>query len=203
MVKWLLVALLTVPLVDAAVLVWVGLQIGWPVTVLLVVLTALIGTLLVRAEGRRTIRKIQRSLAEGKPPTNELIDGGMLIAAGALLLTPGLVTDLIGFLFILPLTRIPIRMVLKSRVIVPRIDAETGGFATGRVYTAGFPSDGGRQDVDPSDFDLGDHPGTKADDDRSADQTGAGTVDLGEDEYDVTGPSNGDSPDDADRDRNP
>lgn len=150
MVKWLFAALLAVPLVDAAVLVFVGTRIGWLPTVLLVVLTAFLGALLVRAEGRRTLRSIQQQLARGSMPADSLIDGGLLIAAGALLLTPGLVTDLIGFLLAVPISRAPIRSVLKTRIIVPRLDAQTGGFVTGNVYTFGFPAD---DQSDPIDVD--------------------------------------------------
>lgn len=182
MKKRLLVALLLVPLVDAAVLAWLGTAVGWVTVVLLVVLTALVGTLFVHAEGRRTIRGIQRSLRAGQPPTDGLIDGGLIIAAGALLLTPGLVTDLIGFLLVVPLTRMPIRKLLKSRVIVPKLDEKSGGFASGNVYTFGFPEPEATEGVHPEDFDLGPR------------QSGSGgaqredeTVDLGEDEYDVDG----------------
>lgn len=139
MLKWLFAIFLLVPLVDAAVLVYVGTQIGWVLTILLVVLTALVGSLLVRAEGRRTITSIQQKLVRGDPPANNLIDGGLLIAAGALLVTPGLVTDLLGFLFAIPLTRRPIRSALKRWVIIPKLDKKTGGFTTGTVYTYGFP----------------------------------------------------------------
>ncbi len=153
--KLLFAALVAVPLLDAAVLVAVGTQIGWVPTVALVVLTALLGTVFVRAEGRRTLGRLQRSVAAGEPPADELIDGGLLIAAGALLLTPGLLTDTLGFLFVLPFTRTPLRSVLKSRVIVPRLDSTTGGFVTGRVYTSGVPNDSGDDtiDVEPPDDD--------------------------------------------------
>ncbi len=159
--RWLFVAFLIVPLVDAALLVWVGTSIGWVPTVLLVVLTALLGTIFVRAEGRRTLRQLQQSLAAGRPPADELLDGGLLIAAGALLLTPGLLTDALGFLLVLPVTRVPIRSILKERVLVPRLDETTGGFVTGRIYTTGFPtdrageSDGTTIDIDsPDDGDV-------------------------------------------------
>ena len=142
MLRWLFVALLLIPLADIFLLVIVAGFIGWVPTVAIVVLTALIGMLLVRAEGRHTLRKIQRALEGGELPTDEVVDGGLLIAAGAFLLTPGLVTDAIGFLLTIPITRIPIRMVLKRYVIVPLLDRETGGFATGKVYTFGFPDDG-------------------------------------------------------------
>lgn len=131
--------LLLIPLLDAILLVVFGWYFNWVLVVLLVVLTALIGLLLARAEGRHTLRKIQQKTAQGELPTNELIDGGLLLVAGAFLLTPGLVTDAIGFLLVIPLTRYPIRTVLKKYVIVPLADKKTGGFVSGNVYIGGFP----------------------------------------------------------------
>jgi UPF0716 protein FxsA len=139
--RWVFLALLVVPLADALFLVFVAGQLGWELTVALVVLTALLGTLFVRAEGRATLKRIQRSMAKGEPPTDELVDGGLLIAAGAFLLTPGLVTDALGFLLVFPVTRIPFRWAVKKWVIVPTLDSKTGGFASGNVYTFGFPGD--------------------------------------------------------------
>ena len=141
--RTLLALLLVVPLADALFLVFVATRLGWVVTVGLVVLTAILGMLLLRAEGRATLARVQRKLARGEPPTDELLDGGLLIAAGAFLLTPGLVTDAIGFLLALPLTRVPIRMAVKRYVVVPYVDSETGGFATGNVYIGGFPGGDG------------------------------------------------------------
>jgi UPF0716 protein FxsA len=140
--RTLLALLLVVPLVDALFLIVVATRLGWPVTVALVVLTAVLGMLLLRAEGRATLARIQRKAAQGKPPTDELLDGGLLIAAGAFLLTPGLVTDAVGFLFALPLSRVPIRVALKKYVVVPYIERETDGFLSGNVYIGGFPNDG-------------------------------------------------------------
>ena len=131
--------LLLIPLLDAILLVVFGWYFNWVLVVLLVVLTALVGMLLVRAEGRHTMRKIQRKAASGEAPTNELLDGAMLLVAGAFLLTPGLVTDAIGLLLVVPLTRYPIRTLLKKFVIVPYADKKTGGFVTGNVYVGGFP----------------------------------------------------------------
>ncbi|SEQ91804.1 FxsA family protein [Natrinema salaciae] len=169
MLRWIF-ALLLIPFLDAVLLAVIVTQFGflsWVGMILLVVLTGLIGMLLVRAEGRRTIRKMQRSMAQGKPPTDELLDGGLLIAAGAFLLTPGLVTDAIGFLLAVPLTRIPIRAALKRFVIVPYADKKTGGFASGQVWTFGFPN----QET------AGE----------SAESTAGGTYDLGDDAYTVNG----------------
>ena len=140
--RTLLALLLVVPLVDALFLIVVAEQFGWPTTVALVVLTAVLGMLLLRAEGRATLARVQRKLARGEPPTDELLDGGLLIAAGAFLLTPGLVTDAVGFLLALPLSRVPIRVALKKYVVVPYIERETDGFFSGNVYIGGFPDDG-------------------------------------------------------------
>lgn len=141
--KRLLALSLLIPLLDSLFLVFVATQLlSWQLTVALVVLTALVGMLLVRAEGRHTVGKIQTDLARGEVPTNSLVDGGLLIAAGAFLLTPGLLTDTIGFLLVLPPSRYVFRTVVKKWVLTPYLDKKTGGFATGNVYTFGFPNPG-------------------------------------------------------------
>lgn len=155
--RWAVAALLLVPLADAALLVVVADALGWVTTVALVVLTALLGTLLVRAEGRHTLRAIRRDVARGDPPTDRLVDGGLLIAAGAFLLTPGLVTDAIGFLLAVPVTRYPVREAVKRYVVTPYLDARTGGFVTGGVWTAGFPDgDDDTLDLDPESYRVDD-----------------------------------------------
>lgn len=134
-----LALLLLVPLLDSLFLVFVATQIGAPLTVLIVILTALLGLLLVRAESRHTIRKTQQKLATGEVPTDELLDGAFLLVAGALTITPGLVTDVLGILLVVPVTRAPIRWAVREKVVVPYIDSKSGGFATGNVYINGFP----------------------------------------------------------------
>jgi UPF0716 protein FxsA len=164
----IIAVLLLIPLMDMVVLVLVAGWIGTVPTVALVVLTALIGMLLVRAEGRHTLRRIREKVAKGQSPTDELLDGGLLIAAGAFLLTPGLVTDALGLLLVLPPTRYLIREATKRWVVVPIADAKSGGFVTGGVYTGGFPGGSGDQpreggpsgaydlDEDAYDVDVGD-----------------------------------------------
>ena len=161
--KRILLVLLLIPLLDALFLVVVADFLGWQLTVLLVVLTALVGMLFVRAEGRRTIRRLQRTIAEGRMPTDELMDGAFLIAAGAFLLTPGLVTDALGFLFVIPPTRYVFRTIVKRLIVTPYLDKKTGGFVSGDVYTFGFPGpdeEGGRDD------DVVDVGGGRIDEDR-------------------------------------
>jgi len=138
--KRALFGLLLIPLLDALFLVYVASQLGPVLTVALVVLTALVGTLFVRAEGRHTIRRLQKAVGEGDVPTDELTDGALLIAAGAFLLTPGLVTDTLGFLLAFPPSRILVREAVQKWVVKPYVEKKTGGFASGNVYTFGFPN---------------------------------------------------------------
>lgn len=140
MLKRLLAGLLLIPLLDALFLVFVAGVLGWKLTVALVVLTALLGLLFVRAEGRHTIRRIQQSAGHGEVPTNSLLDAGLLLVAGAFLLTPGLVTDTLGILLVVPPTRYVVREAAKRWVILPYLDKKTGGFVSGDVYTFGFPN---------------------------------------------------------------
>jgi len=186
---------LLVPLADVLLLVVLAtglgpVMIGPAATVALVVLTALLGLLVVRAEGRHTVRKIQRKLARGEPPTDELLDGAFLLVAGALMLTPGLVTDLLGLVLVLPPTRYPIRVVVKRYVVTPYLDGKTDGFATGNVYVGGFPGGGngtgGFEGGFPGDGGAG--PGAGPGPDASG--RDGGTVEMGADEYefeDVSG----------------
>ncbi|MFB6139416.1 MAG: FxsA family protein [Halosimplex sp.] len=171
-----LALLLLVPLLDSLFLVFVATQIGAPLTILVVVLTALLGLLLVRAESRHTVRKIQRKLAAGELPTDELLDGAFLLVAGALTLTPGLVTDALGILLVVPFTRAPIRWVVREKVIVPYLDRKSGGFGTGNVYIGGFPFD-----------QSGQGPGGTGPTGTSGD-----TYDLDDDAYDVDFDDDGD-----------
>ncbi|PSQ24827.1 membrane protein FxsA [Halobacteriales archaeon QS_9_67_15] len=172
--------LLLIPLLDSLFLVFVATQIGAPLTVLLVVLTALLGLLLVRAESRHTIRGIQRKLAAGELPTDELLDGAFLLVAGALTITPGLVTDALGILLVVPVTRAPIRWAVREKVIVPYMDEKSGGFATGNVYIGGFPfgGDGRGPGAGPRAGSPGPGPGGPG-------PTSGDAYDLDEDAYEV------------------
>tara|TARA_B100001750_G_C15425289_1_gene555190 strand:- start:433 stop:795 length:363 start_codon:yes stop_codon:yes gene_type:complete len=91
-------------------------MVGLLVTASVVIITAFIGLLLVRSEGTHTIRKLLGKLETRESPTDQIIDGILIIVAGVCLLTPGLVTDLIGFILVLPPTRYPIRLGIKGRV---------------------------------------------------------------------------------------
>ncbi|MCC2617103.1 FxsA family protein [Aestuariibacter halophilus] len=93
------------PIVEISLLIQVGEQIGGWNTVLIVILTAIIGAYLVRSEGLATLQAAQAKLNSGAMPGEEMAQGLLLLVAGVLLVTPGFVTDALGLLFTVPLTR--------------------------------------------------------------------------------------------------
>ena len=98
----LLVLFITVPLLEIYLLIQVGSVIGAPLTIVLVVVTAVIGASLVRSQGLSTLQRVQTTLAHNELPAGPLLEGALILLAGALLLTPGLVTDAIGFVCLIP-----------------------------------------------------------------------------------------------------
>lgn len=104
-----------VPLVELFILIKIGGHIGALNTILLVIFTVLLGAMLVRMEGLRTLRQIQSSLAQGQLPAEELIDGVLIFAGGILLLTPGVLTDLGALILLLPYTRMHFKRWLRRR----------------------------------------------------------------------------------------
>jgi UPF0716 protein FxsA len=130
------ILLLLVPIAEIAAFILVGGWIGlWP-TLGLVVASAVIGVLLLRRQGLGALRRIQAETAAGRVPAGELLDGVMIVAAGLLLLLPGLLTDLAGYLLFVPAVRRAVRAFLAARVAV-------------RVRTAGRRSPSGAGGRDP------------------------------------------------------
>ncbi|WP_214323969.1 FxsA family protein [Nonomuraea sediminis] len=101
----LFLAFLVVPVLEIWVLIQVGSVIGGWTTVALLIADSLLGAWLVRREGRRAWRALQEALQSGRMPDRELADGGLILVGGALLLTPGFLTDIAGFACVLPFTR--------------------------------------------------------------------------------------------------
>ena len=126
MTQLLFIVFLVVPLVEMWLLIEVGSVIGAIWTVILVVLTAMIGAALVRAQGLATLSRSQAQLRAGELPAVEMFEGVALIVAGALLLTPGFFTDMVGFtLLVPPLRRRLIRTVMERRFIHPTLSPGT------------------------------------------------------------------------------
>lgn len=103
-------AFILVPIVEIALLIHVGGLIGVWQTIALIVITAVIGAALLRAQGLRTLREAQESLNRNEMPVAELFDAACLLVAGVLLLTPGFVTDAFGFLLFVP----PMRRLVRG-----------------------------------------------------------------------------------------
>lgn len=115
MLFYLLLIFIVVPFVELALLLKLADLTSWWHTLLLVIVTGVLGTWLARSEGVRTYRKIQQSLSAGQMPTDSLLDAAMIFVAGALLLTPGILTDLLGFSLLVPFTRLLYRRWLVQR----------------------------------------------------------------------------------------
>lgn len=102
---WLFVLLVVVPIIEIVLFIKIGGLIGLLPTIAIVILTALLGSWLLRREGLAALARLEAALARGQDPSPALIDGVLILAAGLLLLTPGFFTDTLGFLLLLPPTR--------------------------------------------------------------------------------------------------
>ncbi len=119
---WLLVAFIAVPLIEIALFIQVGGVIGlWP-TLLIVVLTAVVGTGILRMQGALALANLRQSFSELEDPSEPLAHGAMILFAGALLLTPGFFTDAVGFALLIPPVRQRVLAFLRTRVKVQRFD---------------------------------------------------------------------------------
>jgi UPF0716 protein FxsA len=143
----LVLLFIAVPNVEIYVIIQVGQAIGALWTILLLVADSILGSMLMRAQGRAAWRRFNEAIAAGRVPAREVLDGVLVIFGGALLLTPGFVTDIFGLTFLLPPTRAVIRGVLVRRV--------AGGFVVARPGSArprapgGGDVDGTASEVDP------------------------------------------------------
>ena len=118
---WLLVvAFVTVPLIEIWAILQVGRAIGPWWTIGLLVLSGVIGGWLVKREGGRAWRALREAIGRGRMPARELADGALVLVGGTLMLTPGFLTDTVGILLILPATR-PVARRLLTRVLERRL----------------------------------------------------------------------------------
>jgi UPF0716 protein FxsA len=114
---FLFIAFVVVPIVEIALLIALGNAFGfWP-TFALVVATAFLGSWLVSLQGRATYDQVRTQLNSGQIPGSAIAHGGMILIAGAFLLTPGLLTDALGFLLLIPAVREMIRKRLMNRYV--------------------------------------------------------------------------------------
>lgn len=115
---WLLIMFIAVPVIEIGLFIQVGGAIGLIPTLAIVILTAVLGTWLVRNQGLAALLNLQGSFSKLENPAEPLAHGAMILLAGALLLTPGFFTDAIGFLLLTPAFRVMAFNYLKSRITV-------------------------------------------------------------------------------------
>jgi len=101
----LLLLFVVLPALELGLLIEVGRRVGTPATLTLIAVTGVVGASLARRQGLGVLRALQRETAEGRLPAGSLVDGVMILVAGALLVTPGIVTDAFGFLCLVPAFR--------------------------------------------------------------------------------------------------
>lgn len=130
---WLFIAFLAVPLIEIALFIQIGGVIGLGWTLVTVVLTAILGTYLVRNQGALAMGQLRQSFSDMRDPTEPLAHGAMILFSGALLLTPGFFTDAIGFLLLIPSVRAAAFKAIKSRINIQTLNTATAHQKTGRA----------------------------------------------------------------------
>ena len=143
----LLAAFILIPLVELMLLMKMAELTSILHTITLVIVTGVIGSYLARREGLMTLHRFQLAMSEGRMPSREIQDGLMIVFAAALLLTPGLLTDLVGFTLLIPAGRELIRRTVLKRYI--------GNFNV-QVASQGFgqPTADTRRSIDPNTIDV-------------------------------------------------
>ena len=111
----LVLLFVAVPIAELYVIIQIGQAIGALPTIALLILASVLGAALMRSQGRAAWRRFNAAAAEGRVPGREVIDGALIILGGALLLTPGFLTDLLGLILLLPPTRALVRAVIVRR----------------------------------------------------------------------------------------
>ena len=152
---FLILLFIVVPIAELYVIIQVGQAIGTLQTIALLIADSLLGAWLLRHHGRLAWRRFTETLAGGRVPTREVADGAMILFGGALMLTPGFLTDILGMLLLLPPTRALLRPALLRRVTIAGAGATFGAGAARPWPGAGPRSRPPAYDVD----------GTVADDD--------------------------------------
>src|SRR5262245_58636676 len=145
----LIVLFIVVPIAELAVIIQVGQLIGVWWTIALLLADSLLGSYLMRSQGRVAWRRFNAAISEGRAPTREVLDGVLVIFGGALLLTPGFITDIFGLLFLFPPTRVLVRRVLVRRATLRMMRVATPPSSNGRPRDV----DGTAIDIEPDKLD--------------------------------------------------
>lgn len=145
-----------IPLIELYVIIAVGEKIGAFWTVMLVLLTAVVGVNLLRIQGLKTLMRAQVSMVQGQVPAMEIMEGMVLAAAGIMLITPGFISDSLGFLCLIPTSRQAIiRYILARSRVRTRFDAGSGGFQSPPPAGDADANPAGSNQVDPDQIKKG------------------------------------------------
>ena len=123
----LVLLFIVVPIVELYVIIQVGEAIGVLPTIAILIADSVLGSMLMRHQGRTAWQRFNLAVSEGRMPHREVVDGGLVILGGALLLTPGFVTDIFGIILLLPPTRALVRGVVSRRVVPWLVVNRLGG----------------------------------------------------------------------------
>jgi UPF0716 protein FxsA len=155
----LLALFVVVPILEIYVIIQVGQAIGALWTIALLIADSILGSLLMKSQGRAAWRRFQTALAEGRMPGREVLDGVLVFFGGAVLLTPGFCSDIVGALLLLPPTRVVIRRIVARRftfglagdVPSPRVrpTRPRGSRGPGNSAADGFDVEGTATEIDP------------------------------------------------------
>lgn len=144
----LLVAFVVVPILEIYVIIQVGHVIGAWWTIVLLVADSIVGSWLVKREGARAFEALRAALASGRMPAREISDGALILVGGTLMVSPGFVTDVVGFALILPFTRPVARRVLAV-LVARRLLAGRGPLGGGPLGGGTVPGDATRPGAGP------------------------------------------------------
>jgi UPF0716 protein FxsA len=152
---------IVVPLAELFVIIEVGRAIGAVPTIAILIADSILGSLLLRSQGRAAWRRFNDALRDRRPPAREVLDGALVIFGGALLLTPGFLTDVLGLILLLPPTRAVVRKTLIGwfgrRFLVARVAGGTAAAGAQRARSRRpgngpvrpYDVDGDAVDLDP------------------------------------------------------
>ena len=150
----LLLLFISVPIVEIYLLAIVGGHIGFLNTIFLVIGTGILGASLARSQGVQPLALIQSELSQGRMPAGALVDGVIILLAGALLITPGVLTDVVGFLLLVPVTRWMARGVVvrwaKKRVAQGNVHVWSTGSSHGTQWGNNPNWQNPKVEIDPS-----------------------------------------------------
>jgi UPF0716 protein FxsA len=131
MLLYLFLLFTIVPLIELTILVWIGRQTAWWLPILMVIATGVLGAALARWQGWQVLQRIRSDAAAGRMPADAMIDGFLILLAGILLVTPGVMTDLMGVALLIPPARAIVKRAVAAwikRNIEVRANRATAGF---------------------------------------------------------------------------